>query len=687
MRFSACYLFALTLFWGALQPAAAQNVPFSSDKFLNKDALKAAQRALKDGEEHYTNKPPRYAAALPLFLEAQKLNPNNAALNMRLGDCYLNLGDKTLALSHLQKAAELESGPAPRMHYLLARAYHQNAKWAEAIKEYEKARPVAVGPAKKGQPAEVPVADIARGIAQSKTGQSLMQHPLRVFVDNLGPGLNSPEADHSPLISADESTLFLTSRRQGSTGGNKASDGAGFNEDIYVAIKNGADWAPARNPSTPLNSSGHDAGVALSPDGQRLLLHADNSPGDLSESRLTASGWSKPRPLGSHINTKYDETSASYSPDGKYVYFVSNKPEGSLGGRDIYRAEIEGKNPPQNLGSAINTPFDEEGVFMMPDGKTLYFSSQGHSSMGGFDIFKSVLKNGMWSAPENVGWPINSPDDEVFFVLSASGRFGYVASDRPGGQGGKDIYRITFLGPEKRPFLSQQDRLLAASPVPVKQALPVVTVPVVTPEVTVLKGVITDIGSPQTLQAQIEVIDNVTGQVVSALQSSANGKYLVSLPSGANYGIVVRHENYLYHSENVNLPPSAGYAEVVKNVRLQKMEPGSNVVLSNVFFEPGKATLRPESTAELERLVKLLNENSKLKLQLTSHTDNSGSPEANLGLSERRAQAVMAYLTDHKIKPDRLTAAGYGGTMPIAANTTEAGRQQNQRTTFKVVSK
>ena len=686
---STRFLLACALSAGTLLSAGAQNVPFTADRFPYKEGLKAAQKALKDGEDDYKDSPPRYAAALPKFLEAQKLNPNNAALNLRIGDCYLSLGDKATALPYLQKAAELETGPAPRTHYVLARALHLHAKWAEALKEYERAKAVVAATAKKSKagPAEVSPVEVARHMAECKIGQQLTAHPVRVFIDNLGPTVNTAEAEHSPVVTADESLLFLTSRRAGSLGGAKASDGSGFTEDIYQALRDGDAWGAARTLNAPVNTAGHDATAAISPDGQRLLLHAESNGGDLSESRLTANGWSKPRELDSRINTKYRESSATYSPDGRYVYFVSDKPEGSLGKRDIYKAEIDGRTPPQNLGGTINTPFDEEGVFMQPDGKTLIFSSEGHGTMGGLDIFKSVYENGKWSTPENLGWPINSPDDDVFFVTSASGRYGYFASDRPGGLGGRDIYRLTFLGPEKQPVLNQQERLLATRAVAVRQPIPVLSVPVVTPEVTILKGTVTDIASNQPVQAQIEVLDNMTGQTVATLQTTPTGKYLVALPSGTNYGLVLRNEAYLFHSENVNLPPSTGYAETARNIRLQKMEAGSNIVLHNVFFDAGKASMRPESTAELERVVRLLNDSPKLKLQVCGHTDEASSIDANQSLSERRAQAITTYLIQHKIKPERVTATGYGATVPLTSNKSDAGRQYNRRTEFKVVSR
>ena len=675
------------LLTAALVPAHAQSVPFTSARIPNKELLKIAQRAIKAGEEDYKASSPRYLAALPHFLEAQKINPNNGGLNLEIGDCYLNMGDKATALPYLQKAAELETGPAAsRAHYVLGRAYQLSAHWPEALKEFERARPVANTAVKKGQPtADAVTTNVNRRLAECKAGQRLMQHPLRLFVDNLGPTVNSPEDELNPLVTADESGLFLTSYRAGALGGAKNINGHGLLPDVYHATRSGPDWGPARTLNAPVNSNAADMAVATSADGQRLLLHADGEDGDLSETHLTASGWSKPHPLGSHINTKYRETSATFSPDGRYVYFVSDKPEGGLGGRDIYRAEIEGKTPPVNLGADINTPYDEEGVFMQPDGKTLLFSSQGHGTMGGFDVFKSVLENGKWSEPENLGWPLNTPDDDLFFSTTASGRYGYFASDRPGGSGGLDLYRVTFLGAEKQPLLDQDDRLLSDLPRLIREPRPALVVPVVTPTVTLLKGVVTDISNQQPVPAQLDVINNANGQTIGTFQTTLAGRYLLPLPSGINYAVVVHHDNFLAYFDNVNLPPDAGFAEARHDVRLQKMEPGSNVVLQNVFFAPGQDVLRPESTPELNRLVQLLSDNSRLKVHLAGHTDEAGSDNQNQDLSQRRVQVIMAYLVAHKIKAERLTATGYGATVPY--NDTADGRKLSCRTEFKVMSR
>ena len=664
--------------------ASAQSVEFSKDRFGNdKDGLKAAQKDLKAGDAFYESDPPRYEQALVFYLKAQQFNPGNDQLNLKIGDCYLHSGFKPRALEYLQRAYQLNPDVSPRIHYLLGRGLHLNAKWDAAIAEYKRAIPASGTKNTAGL-----VLDIQKKIKECENGRRLAAKPTRVFIDNAGPGVNSPYPDYGPVITADESVILFTSRREGSTGGKTDPELGGYFEDIYQSTREGKDgWSAARNLGENINTDGHDATVGLSPDGQRLLVYLENNGGDLHQAELRGTEWRKPQQLGSRINSKYHESSASYTPDGRHLFFVSDK-EGGLGARDIYRIEIEGRGPAQNLGPVINTQYGEEGVFLHPDGKTMYFSSEGHDSMGGYDIFKSVFENGKWSKPENLGWPINTPDDDVFFVISASGRRGYYSSFREDGLGSKDIYQITFLGAEKPPVLSQEDQLLASRVQPVKETLLAPPVAIVAAQVTILKGVVSEEASRQPLEATIDVVDNSLNQVIASFQSNAkSGRYLVSLPSGVNYGIVVRKEGYLFHSENFDLPAGAAYSEVVKDIALKKLDVGVKVVLNNIFFDFDKATLRKESTGELERLQKLLTETPALRLEISGHTDNVGNDAYNKDLSQRRAKAVVDYLVGKGIDKGRLTFAGYGDTQPVAPNTTKANRQLNRRTEFKVTGK
>ena len=276
-------------------------------------------------------------------------------------------------------------------------------------------------------------------------------------------------------------------------------------------------------------------------------------------------------------------------------------------------------------------------------------------------FFKSTAKGRSWSRPKNLGYPINSPDDDVFFVVSASGRHAYYSSVQKEGFGKRDLYMITFIDPPTEP---------------------------IEPQLTLLKGIITDAVTGAKIGARMELIDNELNVVVADFESnSTTGKYLVSLPSGKNYGIVVNAEGYLFHSENVNIPASYGYQEVEKNIALNKLAAGSKIVLNNIFFDFDMATLRPESTAELNRLLKLINDNTSMIIEISGHTDNKGSDTYNQKLSENRAKAVVVYLTEKGINKERLQFKGYGEIEPMASNETEEGQQLNRRIEFKILSK
>jgi outer membrane protein OmpA-like peptidoglycan-associated protein len=713
----------------------AQSVPFTKEHFnIDKEGLKTAQREIEQGDHEMGADPARFGAALPHYLRAQKFNPSNALLNAKIGECYLHSSTKPAALAYLQRSQQLDPTAEPRLHYLLARALHLNGQWAAAIKEYEQARPVAAEAT--SDDVAVTTDDLAQRVRECHRGQQLQAKPARVLLENAGPAINSPMSDYAPLISADETVLLLTSRRSGSTGGQLDSEGDGMLEDIYQSDWNGTAWGPAHNLGAPVNTPHHDATVGLSADGHHLLVYLEDNEGDIYESNLMGSVWSKPKNLGARINTKYHESAACYSPDGKYVYFVSDRP-GGRGGRDIYRVELEARTPAENLGSVINTPYDEEGVFMHPDGKTLYFSSKGQSSIGGYDIFKSTLNDkGQWSEPENLGWPINTPDDDVYFVMGASGQRAYYSTDRPDGLGGKDIYRVTFLGPEpvaapapaplaklsKRPVpkptaakpsatkptapkpgitkivgtkaVKPSPAPTAPKPLPAAPAAPVVPAAAPAPKagaatshVTILKGIVTDAVSRKPLGATIEIVDNHKNEIIATFQANAGtGHYLISLPSGANYGVSVRQPGYLLHSAHFDLPAGAPYVELLQDIALNRPVPGAAVALHNIFFVPGQAELRPESVPELVRLKQLLTEQPKLRLELIGQTNDAADATAGADLSQLRAEAVLTYLATHGIARARLSASGPATGQPMASLGQASPPAESRPTGFKVVA-
>ncbi|MBI4929593.1 MAG: PD40 domain-containing protein [Bacteroidetes bacterium] len=685
--FLLLFLFRVSLF--------SQNVEFEKANFPNdKSGLKDAKRNIDDGDSYFNKSQKEgyrlYNLALPLYVKANNFNSNNGLLNYKIGVCYLNSAFKQKALPFLEKAYKLNPTAGENIRYYLGQAYQMNMDWDKAIQRYQEYK-AAIKPEDQASKT-----DVEKKLTECRNGIELVKNPVLVFIDNAGTEINSQYPDYAPVISADEAVMMFTSRRNNTSGGGIDENDQMYYEDIYISNGENGNWSMANNMGKPVNTENrHDATVALSADGQKLFIYLDDmtrGSGNIYECDLKGTSWSKPDKLNDNINTKFHESSASLTADGNTLYFVSNK-EGGFGGHDIYKSAWDPKKQKwmeaENLGPIINTPYEEYSVFIHPDGKTLYFSSCGHKTMGGFDIFKTVWddKKKKWSMTENVGYPINSSDDDVDFVLSANGKHAYYASYKADGYGDKDIYMITFITP-KNPVLNTEDNLLASLTEPIKETVIAKEVAVPITQVSILKGTIFDAVTKQMLEADIELVDNQLNQVIASFKSnSATGKFLVSLPAGKNYGIAVKKEGYLFHSENFDIPASSGSQEYVKDIGLNNIAVGQKIVLRNIFFDFDKSTLRPESTAELERLIKLMTDVGTLKIEIGGHTDSKGADDYNMKLSASRAQAVVDYLASHGIDKGRLTSKGYGETKPMAANDTDEGRQLNRRTEFEIKSK
>ena len=422
-----------------------------------------------------------------------------------------------------------------------------------------------------------------------------------------------------------------------------------------------------------------------------MYIYKGSNGGDLYECNYLAGSWTKPEALNKNINTEHRETSGSLSFDGKTLYFVSNRMDLTLGGMDIFMSKRDEKGKwgkPINLGPSLNTIYDEESVFAHPDGKTLYFSSQGHKTMGGFDVFKSVFENGKWGEPQNLGYPVNTPADEISFVVNANGKRAYYSTTQEGGFGHRDLYVITMLGPEKPMILNTEDLLVSNVTQPVSDLVIEPKIPVSTNELTLFKGRILDSITKKPLESSILMVDNAVNQEIGKFTSDKiTGKFLVTLPSGKNYNVTVKADGYLFQSVNFDIPPGGDYQVIEKDILLNKVSVGMVIVLNNIFFDNDKFSLRKESETELENLHKLLTENPTLKIEISGHTDNRGSADHNQKLSENRAHAVVNYLVTKGIPISRLEFKGYGLTKPVASNLMEVGRQMNRRTEFKVLSK
>lgn len=483
----------------------------------------------------------------------------------------------------------------------------------------------------------------------------------KITITNLGETVNTPYDEYAPIISADGLMMIFTSRRPLSSG--PVESQVNGMENIYVSYYNDMiwKWSEAKLLGSTINQTmRNNSAIALSNDGQRLLIYRGDRSGNIYESELIGEDWSEPVKMPEPINSKKHESSASISPDGRSIYFISNR-KGGQGQLDIWmcRADKNGVwGKAENLGATINTAENEEGVFIHPDGKTLYFSSKGHNTKGGYDIFKSVFENNKWSVPLNMGDSLNTPNDDLFFNVTADSKTGYYSSVREGGSGKKDIYELYFKNKKK------------------------------TYGLVLFKGVIIDKETFVPLGAEIQIIDNDENEVINVIKAnSSTGKFLVSLPAGKNYGIAVNKQGYLFHSENINVPAESEYSEIRRPITLKKVDIGNKILLKNIFYDYGKATLRPQSIAELNQLVKLLNLSLTMKIEIASYTDSQSSEEFNLNLSQARSQAVLDYLFAAGISREQMIPKGYGESNPIATNDNEEGRKLNRRTEINILEK
>lgn len=671
---------------------AQKNIAFEKENFEGRiDAFKEAMKEIKEGNKIYDKGIGYFSSALVHFKKANAFNPENAELNYKIGVCYLNSYEKERASHYLKTAYKLDSTVSPDFDYNLGYAYMIEYKFDNALeylqrykenlsredKEYNK----------KSEKAN-------KRISECFVGKELVKDTLRVFVDNLGEGVNSEYTDAAPVIMTDESVLYFTAKRKDALGG--MVNGV-YDEDIYMSVldSTGWHWLEAKNVGKPLNTDENDATVALTPDGEKLLIYDGSDGGDIYLAEKNGAEWAAPKAFPVMINSPGHESSASLSYDGRRLYFTSNFKEGleNYGYHDIYYSELNEKGRwgvPVNLGTNVNSEYDERDVFMHPDGKTLYFTSNGLKSMGGFDIFKTEMQSdGSWSEPVNLGFPINTPQDERTIVITGNGKHGYFSSIRPDGFGQHDIYKITFLGPEKQLIQSNEDNLLSGISNPIEDKTDLEKqVEIRTSRLTVVKGLVVDglTENNDPLQATIDLFDNETGELVSSMQSNkATGKFLVPLPSGKDYGIAVKKDGYLFHSENFNIPPTSAYQEIDLEIRLLPLAENAKMILKNVFFATASSELNPKSYSELDRLIKLLNDNPTIKIEISGHTDNDGSRKTNQALSERRAQSVYTYLLKD-IDSTRLTYKGYAFDEPIASNDTEEGRAKNRRVEAKITS-
>jgi tetratricopeptide (TPR) repeat protein len=455
-------------------------------------------------------------------------------VNYRMGECYLDLKDWSLAAEYFQNAKNLNEKIVPELYYKLGVAYHRNNQLDKASEAFN----IFLANSKKK---DRKLYDVNTMITQVDFAKQMISSPVNVEITNLGKNINSRGGDYSPSISADGKTLIFTSRRSDTKGGgvDKAGDYKYF-EDIYISEWDSAkgDWGKALPIDGKLNTEGHDASLSISPDGSQIFIYRNDGKlyiGDIFVSKKRSNGsWGNPKDIEKPINSSYFESSASLSADGNKLYFVSEregKKNGAQGRGDIYVVEKITKSTwgePKNLGPVINTAKDEISVFIHPDEKTLFFSSKGHLSMGGYDIFMSKLQDdGTWSKPENLGYPINTIDDDVHFVLSTDGKIGHYSTVRTDGLGERDIYKID---------LSHYDLLKG-----------------VQVNLSILKGKISSTNKEEAVQAVIEFKDN-KGETVAKTIADDDGNYFITLSGNLKYTLSITADGYENLTNEITLP-------------------------------------------------------------------------------------------------------------------------------------
>jgi outer membrane protein OmpA-like peptidoglycan-associated protein len=550
--------------------------------------------------------------------------------------------------------------PTAQLH--LADLEFRNGQYVEAEKNYKGYLEKEQDPLRKAR---------ARlGLDNCTFAARAIQQPVPFEPKNLGPAVNSADPEYYPCITADDATLIYTRRVK-----DPELIPWGMQEDFMVSHRDAQGAWQAAKPIPTVNTRQYNEGAGtLTPDGRFIVFTKcateDGSYGgslqgfgscDLFISRRIGDRWTPPENLGPPVNSRNWETQPSMASDGRTLYFIrGTQAQDGIKSMDIYTTALQEDgtwSKPEKLGANVNTPYQEESVQIHPDGRTLYFSSNGHPGFGGLDIFVSRKEeDGSWGKALNLGYPINTGADENSLLVSADGEVAYFASDREGGLGDLDLYSFE-LYPEARPLA-----------------------------VSFIRGKVTDRSNGQPVEADVQLYDLATGKLATGAYSDPRtGEFLVCIPAGRSYALNASSEGYLFFSQNYDVATGTPKEPYTLNVPLSPLTAGSVIALRNIFFNTASYDLLPASNAELEKLVQLLRTNTTLRIELGGHTDNVGADAANLTLSDQRAQAVRDFVIAQGIDASRITAKGYGETKPVATNDTEEGRAQNRRTEVTVL--
>ena len=617
----------------SFQTISAQNKYYSHKK----KAVKKFEIALRNYSLQY------YIQAKEELFEALKIDKNFLDAYILLAEISHEEGNKEQAIKNFEKALVIDKNYHPLIYLRKADLELETGQYKKAEIDYNKFLSF-----KKNSKKYIDY--IGTKLSHCEFALTEIKNKVPFNPVNLGVNINSTISEYWPSLTADNKILTFTvsDRKKNSP------------EDLFYSTRVKSKWQIAKNIGAPINTDRSEGAQSVSADGKTMVFTAclrkdGYGSCDIYISKKIGNKWTKPKNIGQAINTQYKETQPSLSSDGKTIYFVSTRP-GGKGKFDIWISKLQrnGKwTVPINPGDRINTKEDELAPFIHYDNKTLYFSSKGHAGMGGSDLFISRKKeNGNWSSPKNLGYPINTYFNEESLIVTTDGTLGLFSSDMDGGFGQKDIYRFKLykeIKPNKTIFV---------------------------------KGIVYHAITNSPLESKIEISGLSDTNIFSTQSDKINGNFLLCLPPGKNYALNIDKKGFLPYSDNIHLPDS----NIFIKIPLQPIVKDNVFILRNIFFDIDKFNLKPESYAELNRLISFLQKNKTLKVEIQGHTDNTGSKTHNKSLSVNRAKSVYNYLIKGNISKLSLEYKGYAATLAIANNNTEKGRAKNRRTAFKIIS-
>ncbi len=656
----------------------------SSTSIYSQDGKQTAADYLEIGDEIYFNQR-AFEEAKNYYVQAAELDPTNVKANYMAGKVHLETTNKDRATGYFLKVYELDPDYRFDILYLIGQGYQLGLNFEQASEYYNLYRHKAQNNSEYVGVDRISIKMVDRRIYECENGIQFITYPEGYSIVNVGSKVNSEWHDFAPVVNENESMLIFTTRRKkGNLNPDVHTDNFPF-EDIFIATKKDSTWSEASNIGEVINTLFHDSNIALSADGKELYLYKDIEDGtsDIYVSELRAdSVWSTPKSVGENINSEFSEKSLSISTDGDIVFYSSDRP-GGQGELDLYYSlkDQQGRwGPAVNLGASINTEYDEDSPFIDYDGRTLYFSSRGGMGMGGYDIFKAEYDSTTreWTNIVNLGYPINTPDDDIYFTGTKDGKRGYFASVRENGMGYTDIYMVSVpyididtrerLGPRNylRKNLDSQGGLKAVN----------------------LAINVNDYDDDTPLNATLR-LHRINDNVVFNVAKLSTGKYNVKVVhfEKADYLLSIEKEGYLFKNITITLPASTKETQLIpRTFELNKLRVGLSSILRNIYFDFDKYTLKQESFTELNKLERMLLESPNMRVEIAGHTDFIGSDQYNNQLSLKRASSVVDFLINKGIAPTRLETKGYGKTRPIASNDDEIeGRELNRRVEFRIL--